>query len=489
MTVWGATRDENGGPLRYAIFDALHAMRSARVWCCEPVTEFGPGVPRHHPLLRLRAARTAESVSRRTPHAAVVDGGGSMEVLDPRCCGLDVHKKTVVACVLISTGQGKPYQAIRTFSTMTADLLALAAWLTSHGVTHVAMESTGVYWKPIYNLLERSFTLLLVNAQHSKAVPGRKTDVRDCAWIADRLRHGLLRGSFVPDAPQRELRDLTRYRAALVHERRREGNRLQKTLEGANIKLASVASDILGASGRAMLAELVAGTTDAALLADLAKGKLRDKLPQLEQALTGRFGDHQRLLVARQLAHLDDLEATIAQVSGEVAARLRPFEVTLVRWDAIPGVGQRTAEAVLAEIGTDMGRFPTSDHLVSWAGMCPGNDESAGKRKRSKTRTGNAWLRAALIEAAHAAGRTKGTSLGAQYQRLAARRGTKRAAVAVGAQILRIMYHVVKEDQEYEERGGRELDDRERAAIERRLVKRLEALGNRVVLEPTAQAA
>ena len=412
-----------------------------------------------------------------------------MEVVYPRCAGLDVHKKSVVACVLISTGHGPPSQEIRTFSTMTQDLLALADWLASHAVTHVAMESTGVYWKPIYNLLESLFTLLLVNAQHIKAVPGRKTDVRDCAWIADLLRHGLLRGSFVPDAPQRELRELTRYRAALVHERTREVNRLHKTLEGANIKLAAVAADVLGASGRAMLAELVAGETDAATLADLAKGKLREKLPQLEQALTGRFGAHQRFLVARQLAHIDDLDTTIAQVSAEVATRLRPFERTLTRWDAIPGVGLRTAEAVIAEIGTDMTRFPTADHLVSWAALCPGNDESAGKRKRGKTRKGNPWLRAALIEAAHAAGRTKETALGAQYQGLAARRGTKRAAVAVGAQILRIMYHLLKEDQDYEERGGRVLHDRDRAAVERRLVKRLEALGNRVVLEPAALAA
>lgn len=332
-----------------------------------------------------------------------------MEVVSPRCCGLDVHKKSVVAGRIVPGPNGRPQKEVQTFGTMTEDLLQLTDWLLAVGVTHVAMESTGVYWKPIYNLLEASFTLLLVNAQHLKAVPGRKTDVKDSEWIADLLRHGLLRASFVPDREQRELRELTRYRTALVRERTAEVNRLQKTLEGANIKLAAVASDLLGKSGREMLEALVGGTTDAAPLAQLAKGRLRAKLPQLERALTGQFGPHQRFLVAQQLAHIDYLEAAIAQVSTAIAERMRPFEEAVARLATIPGVGRRTAEVLVAEIGTTMDRFPTSGHLASWAGMAPGQHESAGKRKRGKTRKGSPWLRAILVEAAHAAGRTKET--------------------------------------------------------------------------------
>jgi transposase len=276
------------------------------------------------------------------------------------------------------------------------------------------MESTGIYWKPIYNLLEGSFELLLVNAQHMKQVPGRKTDVRDCEWIADLLRHGLLRGSFVPDRPQRELRELTRYRTTLIRERAAEINRVHKTLEGANIKLGSVASEVFGVSGQRMVQALVEGTTDATQLADLAKGKLRDKLPQLERALAGQVGPHQRFLLARQLAHLASLDELIEQVSAEVERRLRPFQDALDRLDTIPGVGRRTAEALLAEIGADPSRFPSAGHLASWAGMCPGNNQSAGKRKTGKTRKGDRWLRIILIEAAHAASRTRGTYLAAQ---------------------------------------------------------------------------
>jgi transposase len=412
-----------------------------------------------------------------------------MEVIYARCCGLDIHKQTVVACVIVPGPERQPRKEVRTFGTMTADLLALSDWLAAQGVTHVALESTGVYWKPVWNVLEGSFELLLANARHIKAVPGRKTDVRDCEWIADLLRHGLLKASFVPDRGARELRELTRYRTSLVRERTAEANRLQKTLEGANIKLAAVATDILGQSGREILAALVAGSTDAAALAQLAKGRLREKLPALERALVGRFGAHQRFLVAQQLAHLDCLDAAIAEVSAEVAERLRPFEDALTRLDTIPGIGRYVAETLVAEIGTDMSRFPSAAHLASWAGMCPGNNESGGKRRRGKTRKGSPWLRALLVQAAHAAARKKDTYLAAQYRRLAARRGASKAAIALGHTILVIAYYLLRRGTEYQELGPRYFDEHDRQAVERRLVRRLEALGNKVTLEPAHPAA
>jgi transposase len=294
----------------------------------------------------------------------------------------------------------RPVKQVRTFGTVTRDLLELADWLNQLRVTHVAMESTGSYWKPIWNLLEHGFELLLVNAQHMKAVPGRKTDVKDCEWIADLLRYGLLHASFVPDRFQRELRELTRYRRSLVEERTGEINRLQKTLEGANVKLASVASNIVGKSARAMLALLVGGSTDVAGMAQLAKGKLRLKISQLEQALAGEVGPHQRFLIAQQLAHIDFLDEAIEQVNAEIEERMEPFADELDRLDSIPGVGRRAAEEIIAQIGVDMSRFPSHRHLASWAGMCPGNNESAGKRKSGKTRKGNGALRAILTEVA-----------------------------------------------------------------------------------------
>jgi transposase len=412
-----------------------------------------------------------------------------MDVIYPRCCGLDVHKRTVVACRVVPGPEGKPTKEIRTFETMTDDLLRLCDWLSAAGVTHVAMESTGVYWKPIYNLLEGSFTLLLVNAQHSKAVPGRKTDVKDCEWVADLLRHGLLRGSFVPDQPQRELRELTRYRTSLVRARVAEVNRLQKTLEGANIKLAAVATDIMGKSGREMLGALVAGTTDPAALAQLAKGKMREKIPQLERALAGRFAAHQRFLVARHLAHIDFLDESIEQVSTEIGERVRPFTEAIQRLDTIPGIDQRSAEGLVAEIGTDMSRFPTADHLAAWAGMAPGNNESAGKRKSEKTRRGSPWLKSLLVEAAQAAGRTKDTYLAAQQHRLAARRGRKKAAVAVGHSILVIAYHLLKHNVDYHDLGPHYFDERDRDRVAKRLVARLTDLGYDVTLELHLAAA
>ncbi len=409
-----------------------------------------------------------------------------MDIIYHRCCGLDVHKKTVVACLIISDPDGTPHKTIRTFSTMTGDLVALADWLFAAGCTHVALESTGIYWIPIWNLLEDRFVLLLANPRHIKAVPGRKTDVRDCEWIADLLRHGLLRGSYVPDRIQRDVRELTRYRTTLVRERTAEANRLQKTLEGANIKLASVATDILGRSGREILQALLRGATDAPALAQLAKGRMREKIPELERALVGSFGAHQRFMVAQQLAHIDALDTLIEQVSAEIAERVRPYEAMVEQLDTIPGIGRYMAEALLSEIGTDMTRFPSGRHLASWAGMCPGNDQSAGKQRSGRTRKGNPWLRALLVQAAHAAARKKETYLAAQYRRLAIRRGKSRAAVAVGHSILVIIYHLLSEGTEYRDLGPRYFDERDRQAVERRLVHRLEGLGYKVSLERVA---
>jgi transposase len=356
-------------------------------------------------------------------------------------------------------------------------------------VTQVAMESTGVYWKPIYNLLEGQFELLLVNAAHIKAVPGRKTDVRDCEWIADLLRHGLLQSSFVPDQPQRELRELTRYRTQLIRERASEVNRIQKTLEGANIKLASVATDITGVSGRQILSALIGGETDTQLMAQLAKGRMREKIPQLEAALKGKFGGHQRFMLAHQLAHIDFMDASIEELNQEIQERMAPFRWALDLLVTIRGVGQRTAEVIVAEIGVDMERFPTSRHLASWAGMCPGNHESAGKRKSGKTRKGNQWLRTALVEAAQSAGRCKEGYLSAQYRRISRSGGSNKAAVAVGHSILVIAYEILKHQTTYNDLGAGYFDERDRQAKERRLIHSLERLGYKVSLEPIPSAA
>lgn len=412
-----------------------------------------------------------------------------MEVLYPRCCGLDVHKKTVVACVLLTEAGQVVRKEVRTFPTMSADLLRLADWLRECGCTHVAMESTGVYWRPIYNLLEDEFTLLVVNAQHIKAVPGRKTDVADSEWIADLLRHGLLRASFIPPRPQRELRELTRYRTSLRYERVAEVNRLQKILEGANIKLASVVSDITGKSGHAMLLALVAGTTDVAAMAQLARGTLRGKIPQLERALAGQFSAHQRFIVAHQLAHIDALDQLMDEVSEEITARLAIAAEEVILLQSLPGIGQRTAEVVLAEIGTDMTRFPSAGHLASWVGLCPGNQESAGKRQSGRTRKGSPWLRAALVEAAQSAGRMKRqpTYVASQYRRLAARRGAKRAAVATAHSLIVMIYHMLSRHEPYHELGGDYFEERERHDRERRLARHLESLGYTVT--PPASVA
>ncbi len=408
-----------------------------------------------------------------------------MKPLYERCAGLDVHKQTVVACLLTPGLNGSRQHEIRTFGTMTADLQALADWLAAAGCTHVAMESTGVYWKPVFNLLENRFTTLLVNAQHIKAVPGRKTDVRDCEWIAELLQHGLLRASFIPPAEVRAVRELTRYRKRLIQERAAEVNRVHKILETANIKLGDVASDIMGQSGRAMLAAIIAGQSDATRLADLAQGRLRKKHAQLLRALEGRVGEHHRFLLAEQLAHIDDLDTSIERLDDEIARRLQPQQAQLDRLDRITGVDRRTAEIMLAEVGFDwQAAFPDAEHLASWATVCPGNDESAGKRQSGQTRHSKSPLKVALTEAAWAAAHSKGTYLSAQYHRLAARRGKKKAIVAVAHSILVIAYHLLTTDKDYSDLGANYFDEHERDAIQKRLVKRLEKLGLKVTVEP-----
>jgi transposase len=411
-----------------------------------------------------------------------------MEVIYKRCCGLDVHKEIVVACLLIREG-GKVLKEIRTFLTMTVDLVVLHDWLKAHQVTHVAMESTGIYWRPVFNLLEEDFTVLLVNAAHIKTVPGRKTDVKDCEWIADLLSHGLLRGSFIPPEPIRDLRDLTRYRKSLTDERVREVNRLQKFLEAANIKLSSVATDVMGVSGRAMLEALTAGSTDPQVLSELAKGRLRKKLPELKKALEGRFRSHHRFLVAEVLTHLDFLDEAIERVSQEVSSRIVPFSKNVELMDLVPGINQRVAEGVLSEMGVDMSCFPTHGHAASWTGLCPGNNESAGKRKSGRIRKGNQWLRRYLIEAAWAAVRKRGTYLSALYYRLVPRRGKKKAILAVAHALLVMIYHILKDQVSYRELGSDHFNKLNAAYVQRHHVKRLESLGFKVILEPLSQAA
>jgi transposase len=403
-----------------------------------------------------------------------------------RCCGLDVHKETIAACVRIGGRSGRAAQHVQTFRTTAADLVVLRDWLAAHGVTHVAMESTGVYWKPVFYALESDFTCLLVNAAHIKQVPGRKTDVQDCVWIAQLLEHGLLRGSFVPPVPIRELRDLTRYRKALIQDRTRVANRLHKALEDAGVKLASVASDILGVSGRAMLQALAQGTTDPEILADLARGRLRGKLPALRAALAGRFRPHHGFLVGQLLAHLDYIDEAIATLSAEIESRLAPFADQLTRLDSIPGINRRTAEVIIAEIGVDMSAFPSAAHLASWAALCPGNNESAGKHKSGKTRKGNRWLRTALIEAAAGASRAKESALQARFRRVLRHRGPKKAVVALAHTLLRIVYHVLVDGTVYRELGGDYHDRQHRQRVTRRAILLLERQGYRVTPAPAA---
>jgi transposase len=409
-----------------------------------------------------------------------------MDTVYSRVAGLDVHQKSIQCAVRISQATGNTLTEARSFGTMTRNLEALAGYLESWGVTHVALESTGVLWKPVWNVLEGRFTMLLVNPHHIKKVPGRKSDVSDAAWIAQVLQCGLLRGSFVPPRAVRELRDLTRHRAQLAGEHTRIVNRIHKLLEDANVKLGAVASDILGKSGRAMLQALLAGNRTPAEVADLALGRLRGKIPELTLALEGGFAEHHGFLLQRLLSHLDFLEDETEQLSRRIAPRLESLlpAGTRERLDAVPGLNQTSIENVIAEIGPDMSVFPDEHHLASWTGVCPGNEESAGKRLRSGTRHGNRWLRRALAESAWAASHAKDSYLAAQYRRLSARRGKKRGLMAVAHTLLGIIYHLLKHDTQYKDLGSDFFDRMSPDRTRRSLVSRLEQLGYAVTLEP-----
>jgi transposase len=409
-----------------------------------------------------------------------------METMIERCAGLDIHQATIVATVRMPDATGGRAVVTHTFGTMTVDLLALREWLQTCGVTHVAMESTGVYWKPIYYLLEDGFTVLLVNMHQLKQVPGRKSDVKDSEWLAQLLECGLLRGSLVPPAPIRDLRDLTRYRKKQIEDRTQEVNRLYRVLEEAGVKLASVMSDVMGRSGRAMLEALLAGTSDPTVLAELARGRLRAKIPALRLALQGQFRPHHAFLIGQILTKIDFLEETIATLSEEIDRHLVPFAPALERLATIPGWGRRTATMVFVETGGEMSRFPSAAHLCSWAAICPGLHESAGKRRTGKTREGNRYLRGALIESALAATRAKGTALQARYLRVKRHRGHKKAIVAVGHQMLEIAYYILRDETTYQELGADYFARRDRERTLRRSVRQLEALGYRVTLEEAA---
>lgn len=426
-----------------------------------------------------------------------------MDVIYKCCAGLDVHKASVSACVRRVDVDGAMHSEVREFGTMTKDILALGDWLSAQGVSHVAMESTGVYWKPIWNLLEERFTLLLCNAAHVKQVPGRKTDVRDCQWLAQLLQHGLLQSSYIPAKPQRDLRDLTRNRAQLMAEQTRVANRIQKLLEDANIKLACVATDVLGVSGRAMIEAILDGQTDPVQIAELAQRRLRGKIPQLREALHGNVTDHHRFMLGMFYRHLRQLEQLVAEVderieatmaSAELNARTEegnaiPFDRAVTLLDTVPGIDKCTAQAILAEIGTDMRQFPSDRHLASWAGICPGNNESAGKRKTGRISKGNPWLKRVLTQVAWAASHTKNTYLSAQFHRLAKRRGKKRALIALAHSILVSIYHILEQDITYSDLGPDYFDT---IAPEKRVQyhkKQIERLGYRVTVEPTSNAA
>lgn len=412
-----------------------------------------------------------------------------MELIIACCCGLDVHKASVTACARLVRDGGSVTELVETFGTTTPDLLALRDWLKGLNVTHVAMESTGVYWKCVYYLLEDDFELMLVNAQHVKHVPGRKTDTIDACWIAQLLAHGLLRGGFVPPKPIRRLRDLTRYRKALIEERSRAVNRLHKVLEDAGVKLACVATDIMGVSGRQMMRALISGEQDPEALSELAKGKLRKKLPALRKALQGRFYGHHAFLLERMLAHIEDLEDDIEALSQRIEEEIAPFAPAVELLRTIPGVERRAAEVIVAEIGIDMSRFPSAEHLASWAGICPGQRESAGKRKSAKTRKGSEWLRKTLTECARAAARTRESYLSERYRQVARRRGDKKATIAVAHDILTACWHMLSTGETYRERGADALRAHSAERARRRAIRQLERLGHKVALEPPSEAA
>ena len=409
-----------------------------------------------------------------------------MEVLHEHCAGLDVHKKTVVACVLHSGRDGITRRETRTFGTMLSDLEKLRDWLKQESCDCAAMEATGVYWKPVYNVLEEHLQVLVVNAEHIKAVPGRKTDVKDAEWIADLVRHGLVRASFIPERPQRELRELTRLRAAFIQDRSRAVNRLQKTLEGANIKLASVLSDVTGVSGQRILDALLQGEDDPEVLVGLVHSRLRPKLEALKQALMGRLQGRLRFVVSQELAQIRSLDDQIVACDEEVGSEMRPFDVDLERLDEIPGIARRSAENIIAEIGVDLSRWPTLAQFSSWAGACPANKASGGKRKRAGVRRGNPWLKRCVTEAAWAASRTKNSYLGARFRQLKASKGHKRAVVAVAHEILTIIYYLMTRNRHYEDLGVRYLEDRNKEEVQRRATRQLQRLGYNVQLVPLA---
>jgi transposase len=405
-----------------------------------------------------------------------------MEVLYPRCSGLDVHKDTVVARVRCVSEPR--HDEVRSFATTTAALLELNDWLRSHGVTHVAMEATGVYWKPVWHLLEGDFELVLANAQHIRNVPGRKTDVNDATWIADLLAHGLIRSSFVPPREIQELRDLTRTRKQLVREIAQHNLRIQKTLEDANLKVGSVLSDILGKSGRAMLEAIIAGESDPEKLADLAHGNAKRRRAELVESLRGRIRGHHRELLRIHLNLVDSLQQALADIDAHVGKALAPIQESARLLTTMPGVNDITAQVMVAEIGVDMSRFPTAGHLVSWAGLCPKNDESAGKRRSTRTRQGAPWLKTTLVTVAWGAVRAKDTYLQAQFHRLRGRRGAKKAIVAVAASMLTAAYHMLKNGVEYRDLGAEHFTQRDRSKAIHRLLRRLADLGCNVQLSP-----
>ena len=402
-----------------------------------------------------------------------------MEVVHERCAGLDVHQHTVVACVRVAS-DGKVAQEVRTFDTTTQELLALCDWIGEHGCTHAAMESTGVYWKPVWHVLESSFELVLANATHIRNVPGRKTDVNDAMWIADLLAHGLIRASFVPPTPVQELRDLTRTRKQLVREIAQHTQRIQKTLEDANIKITGVISDVLGTSGRALLEALVGGETDPQRLVDLTSGRLKASRPQLVEALRGRVREHHRFLLKLHLGQIDGLNAAVRDVEARVGESLEPFHDRAQLLTTMPGISETAAHVIVSEIGIDMSRFPTAGHLVSWAGLCPRSDQSAGKRRSTRVRKGAPWLKTTLIQAAWAASRKNDSYLRAQFLRLKTRRGPMKAIVAVAASMLTAAYYILRDGVPYRELTGSYFDSRDRTKLANRLIRRLSDLGVQV---------
>jgi transposase len=411
-----------------------------------------------------------------------------METIVERPAALDVHKASVMACARVPGADGRREEHVAEFASTVQGLLTLADWLDAHAVTQVAMEATGVYWKPVWAVLEDRFACMLVNARHVKQVPGRKTDVLDAQWLCRLLEAGLLRASLVPPKPIRTLRNLTRYRKSNIRDRQREANRLHKMMEDTGIKLDCVASDLLGKSGRAMLDALVSGTTDPNVLADLARGVLRKKIPALREALEGRFDAEHALVVGQILAHIDFLDAAIARLSDAIEQQIAPLAPAVELLCTIPGVERRAAEVLIAETGGDVTAFPTAAHLASWAGVCPGNNESAGKRRSGRSRQGSKWLRGTLIEAARAAARTRDTYLNAQYRRVRARRGANRASLAVAHSLLVAVWHMLQTGETYHDPGGDYYTRRDPARTTRRLVAQLERLGHTVTLQEGAAA-